>query len=628
MAIIVQIRGENDASAPLKDVADDVRGVGTAADESKAKGTGFFGGMLQTAGGFLAANVVGQVAGALGGMFTGAISDARMTEQLMGQTNAVIASTGGAAGVSAQQVADYAAALSDASGKSLFGDDQIQESTNLLLTFTNIKGKALDAATAMSVDMAQALGGAPKDSAIQLGKALNDPIAGISALSRVGVSFTEEQKAQIRAMQEAGDMAGAQGVILAELNKEFGGSAEAAAKASGGWAEMQGRLGELAEGLAAKALPIFTTFVGFILDTLMPPLETYLPQAFDLIAGAIGTVVGWFQSAGTESDTLGSVLNDLGGIWETLQGVIANVAAGYQMIIEAVLPIVQQFIADHGAEISAFFKGAWDQIVSIINIALAIYNAVVPPILQAIAGFIKEHGAEIQALLTNTWTFISNIIDAALTLIQGLLKTALQLIQGDWSGAWETVKETLGSVWDNIKTAMGAALDSLKLVIGGVLTWIKDEWGKLVGWALDIGKNIIQGIIDGVSGGIGALEDAVRNAASQALQAAKDFLGIKSPSKVFEEAIGRQMSAGMARGVVSGRSEVDAALADVSRGLARSAGNRAAAGQPGRAEVELSLNAKGLGWLKELVRVEVAGANKRTANSADVRLRTQNYGAS
>jgi hypothetical protein len=57
--------------------------------------------------------------------------------------------------------------------------------------------------------------------AIQLGKALNDPIAGISALSRVGVTFTEEQKATIESMVKMGDVAGAQKLILAELAREF-----------------------------------------------------------------------------------------------------------------------------------------------------------------------------------------------------------------------------------------------------------------------------------------------------------------------------------------------------------------------------------------------------------------------
>jgi phage-related minor tail protein len=121
----------------------------------------------------------------------------------------------------------------------------------MLLTFTNIKDKVLDAATAVSVDMAQALGGDPKSQAIALGKALNDPIKGITALTRVGVTFTDEQKAQIQAMQEAGDMAGAQTVIINELNKEFGGSAKAAADATGGWSEFNGRMGEAKEALGS-----------------------------------------------------------------------------------------------------------------------------------------------------------------------------------------------------------------------------------------------------------------------------------------------------------------------------------------------------------------------------------------
>jgi hypothetical protein len=68
-----------------------------------------------------------------------------------------------------------------------------------------------------------------KGSAVQLGKALNDPIAGVGALSRVGVTFTETQKDMIKTMVEAGNVAGAQTLILDELGKEFGGSAKALA---------------------------------------------------------------------------------------------------------------------------------------------------------------------------------------------------------------------------------------------------------------------------------------------------------------------------------------------------------------------------------------------------------------
>ena len=135
-------------------------------------------------------------------------------------------STGGAAGLTADELAGLSGDLSQAAGMSTFCDDAVLALENLLLTFTNVKGDIFKQATAIGVDMATALGTEPAAAAMQLGKALNDPIKGIAALSRVGVTFTEEQKDQIKVMQEAGDMAGAQAVILAELNKEFGGSGE------------------------------------------------------------------------------------------------------------------------------------------------------------------------------------------------------------------------------------------------------------------------------------------------------------------------------------------------------------------------------------------------------------------
>src|SRR5262245_19769817 len=93
---------------------------------------------------------------ALGGAIVSGIGDAREAQQVMAQTQAVIASTGGAAGYSAQQIADMAGSLSAASGKSLFGDDDIQRGQNMLLTFTNIK-ETLPDTTQTMLDMAQAL---------------------------------------------------------------------------------------------------------------------------------------------------------------------------------------------------------------------------------------------------------------------------------------------------------------------------------------------------------------------------------------------------------------------------------------------------------------------------------------
>ena len=127
-------------------------------------------------------------------------------EKLSAQTNAVIKSTGGAAGVTADQVSKYADSLEKATGVEAEG---IIQGQNMLLTFTNLKngvGEGNDIfnqATDIMTDMSVAMGTDASKTAVQLGKALNDPIKGISALSKVGVTFTDQQKAQIKAMVEA-----------------------------------------------------------------------------------------------------------------------------------------------------------------------------------------------------------------------------------------------------------------------------------------------------------------------------------------------------------------------------------------------------------------------------------------
>ena len=603
--IRIEVKTEGNVDAVKQNIAD----IGRAADEAGGHFSAFkeigIGALRAVGEGAIGLAVKGFQA--IGGAISDGITDAKNYAIIAAQTEAVIKSTGGAAGVSAQHVADYAASLSDAAGKSLFGDDQIQQSTNLLLTFSEIKGTVLDAATAISVDMAQAMGGAPKDAAIQLGKALNDPVKGITALTRVGVVFTEEQKAQIQAMQEAGDTAGAQAVILAELNKEFGGSAAAAAAATGGWSEFEGRMGEAKETLGAAVLPLLNTLSSVLLSDVLPVVESAAnafaawlsdpatQQGIQQIADAITTGLGvafdfltqtaipalltawaFIQPAIAAilplfSSELPGALGTASGVFTQLQSTINTVMQGVQAVIGAVLPVITEFWRKNGADIMAFVQEAWNRIMEIIRTALQLIQAIVGPALQFIANFISAHGEQIQALLTNTWNAIKAAIDIALTLIQGVIKVALQLIQGDWSGAWETVKTTLSRVWEDLKIIVSVAVDNLKLtlslawdaikgkatemwdLIKGAITTAKDDIVKaleeLPGKALEIGGNIIDGIIDGVNNAAGALYDTLRDMASSALDAAKDVLGITSPSQVFANEVGEPIMQGLIVGV-------------------------------------------------------------------------------
>lgn len=190
-------------------------------------------------------------------------------EDVTNQTNAVIKSTGGVAGLTAEDIRDLANEMEELSG---VDDKVVQSGANVLLTFKNIGKDAFEPATLAALDMSEAMDQDLQSSIVQIGKALNDPIAGITALTRVGVTFTEEQKEVIKTLVETGDVAGAQAIILAELNSEFGGSAQASME---GYRGTQLRLKdtweELQMTLATALLPALDNLSRTLREKLMDP---------------------------------------------------------------------------------------------------------------------------------------------------------------------------------------------------------------------------------------------------------------------------------------------------------------------------------------------------------------------
>lgn len=150
--------------------------------------------------------------------------------RVVGITKSAIKATGGAANITAKQVGHLTDKLEAQTG---VDGDLIQQGANMLLTFKNVRnetGKNNDIynqSVSILTDMSTAMGTDAKSSAIQLGKALNDPVKGITALSRVGVTFDAQQKKQIQNFVDQGKSADAQKIILKELSSEFGGAAKA-----------------------------------------------------------------------------------------------------------------------------------------------------------------------------------------------------------------------------------------------------------------------------------------------------------------------------------------------------------------------------------------------------------------
>jgi acid phosphatase family membrane protein YuiD len=274
-----------------------------ARSASHAEGSFHKAGASFRALGAIAAGAVVAGVGAAGVALKILVGDAQDAEKANALTAAVLKSTGGAAKVSAAQVTALATAISEKTG---IDDTAIQSNENLLLTFTNIhnevgKGnKIFNRATMAVTDMSVALGEDTKNASIQLGKALNDPIKGITALSRVGVSFTAQQKDQIKTLVDSGHTLDAQKVILKELGKEFGGAAVAAATPMD---KLKATLHNVSEELGGKLLPWINKGATALLGLVKGMQDGTGPGGklagiFHQIGGAVGAVVPVVVSVG------------------------------------------------------------------------------------------------------------------------------------------------------------------------------------------------------------------------------------------------------------------------------------------------------------------------------------------
>ncbi len=186
------------------------------------------------------------------------------------QTLRVLESTLDATGAVAWTSSKKLVAMADSFQKvTNYSSGAVQSMQTVLLGFKSIQGAnfenastaILDMATVMKMDLARA--------AQVVGKALDDPINGLGSLSRQGFTFTEEQKAMIQAMVNVGDVAGAQKVILDELNGTYGGAAKAAANAttqlSNSMNDLKASIGEalspLNQALASTANKVINSFL-------------------------------------------------------------------------------------------------------------------------------------------------------------------------------------------------------------------------------------------------------------------------------------------------------------------------------------------------------------------------------
>lgn len=229
--------------------------------------------------------------------------EAALAEQAQNRLQGVLRATGYASGLTGKELAEMAEEMEHST---LTSAESVKNAASILATFRSVSGDTFKQAIRLAQDMSAVFGQDLTGSATQLGKALEDPINGITALRRVGVSFTESQRDVIAKLVETGQKAEAQKLILAELEQQVGGAAAAetqgltgaAHRLSVAWGDMLKAIGqtETVSGIAQSALQkLATTFEVTTEWFSKDPLAVQLHEAKNELA-EVQKELDWLQS--------------------------------------------------------------------------------------------------------------------------------------------------------------------------------------------------------------------------------------------------------------------------------------------------------------------------------------------
>ena len=366
-------------------------------------------------------------------------------------------------------------------------DEEIQATMQKLTAFDKVAASQdfMARATQGAADMSAAGFGSMEGAATALGKALQHPEKNLGALTRMGVTFTKQQKKQIEGYTKSGQEAQAMNLILQEVEGTFGGVAEASA---GGTDKMKLAWDEAAETIGTTLVPILG-----ILNAVLTKVANFAAEhskAFLILAGVIGGLASalLIANAAFKAYAIGV---KIAGVATKAFGLILKLAGGWIGILVGAIVLAVVLIIKNWDKVKAATMAVWNWI----------------------KGYLDKIWNGIKKAASATWDAIKKVIDVAWRLIKGILSLnpfVFILKHCEWAQdivrkAWDFIKSIIKRAWDGIKsifnsnpfTKIQGWLTTLKGWIGSAFDWIKDK---------------ISGVWDFVSNIVGDIQRAVDKA--------------------------------------------------------------------------------------------------------------------
>lgn len=321
-----------------------------------------------------------------------------------------------------------------------------------------------------------------------------------------------------------------------------------------------------------QVVPAFAEFlvaarpvIDFLIATFGGALIGALEGAVQVIKGVLNVIVGVLKVftgllTGDWRKAWNGVKQIVSGVWTAIKG-------AFQVFLNLGILRVARLVLN---AVRGVFSTAWSGIRSLVSGALSAIRNTVSGALSAVRNTISGAWSAIRGATSSAWAAVRNVISNALSsarnAVSGALGAVRNAISGAWSsirgatsGAWSTIRSTISTAMSNARQAAGQQIGNLVNLVRGIPNRVRSALGRIGSALYNAGRDLLRGMVNGVRSFAANLANSVKDAVSGAVDGALGFLGISSPSKVFDE-IGRNTMAGFIRGILHGGRDVELAM--------------------------------------------------------------------
>ena len=348
-----------------------------------------------------------------------------------------------------------------------------------------------------------------------------------------------------------------------------------AAKTSGGFANqtklLQGRLVDVGAEFGKRLLPVANSVVTFFNENLVP--------ATDFLINGFDKVISILFDTGKEFTNFTGILNiDFKTILEIFNIFVVKTKAFlteyflfFKDIFIQIFEVVSNILTDVTSFIIKFIDENKESIITFLESILEFFSTqlelvktIVTVILTAIRAFWELWGEDILKIVGFIFKTLITLFTNVFNVFSDLFNIFKALFTGDWELFWDSIASLFSNILDNIKDLFSLLFEGVKIILDVILKLIITNMEIALKGVLnlaksffDAGKNLMLGLKDGILSVASNIANAAKDAVKGAVDGVKDFLGIKSPSRLMM-GIGDNFSEGMAKGIINNKSPMRA----------------------------------------------------------------------